>query len=254
MKSNTTSRGTGDNAERGSGRLSARLRIAEIEAAARQELAEKGYQNFQPSEVARRCGVSEATIYRYFPSKRDLLIKVAEDWTEEMLSIEPEIAREGDIFSRLRHVIRHSLWVIHSEPALSRFVLQELRPDPTYRLARIYDLNRRFTANVMSLVEEGIAAGKIRPGVSPGLVRNLIYGGIEHETWSYLRDEGDFDLDAAADGIANVIFHGLSTTPIADVQMLAPVVWKMEIDVDSLRSEIRRLASLLSSVGGDTKS
>lgn len=234
-------------------RLAADVRIAEIETAARQELAEKGYQNFLPSEVARRCGVSEGTIYRYFPTKRDLLIKVAEDWFEEMLAIEPDISRQTDIAGRLRHIIRHSLWVIRNEPALSRFVLQELRPDPAYRSMRIFELNRRFTDNIVNLVREAIAAGQFRPGISPALVRNLIYGGIEHQTWSYLRGEGDFDVDAVADGIANVIFHGLSVTPMPDAAMLAPMVSKLELDADSLRDEIRRLRALLSTKGGGAR-
>ena len=183
---------------RAGARLAPDLRITEIETAARQELAEKGYQNFVPAEVARRCGVSEATIYRYFPTKRDLVIKVAEDWFEEMLAVEPDIARHGDVPSRLRHIIRHSLWVTCQEPALSRFVLQELRPDPGYRSMRIFELNRRFTANVVTLVDEAIASGIFRAGISPVLVRNMIYGAVEHQTWATLRGEGDFDIDEAA--------------------------------------------------------
>ena len=231
---------------RGAARLAPDLRIAEIEAAAREELAEKGYQNFAPAEVARRCGVSEATIYRYFPTKRDLLIKVAEDWFEEMLAVEPEIARHAGVVDRLRHVIRHSLWVISNQPALSRFVLQELRPDPSYRSMRIFHLNRRFTANVVKIVDEAVATGVFRPGVSSVLVRSMIYGAIEHQTWSYLRGEGDIDVEAAADGIASLICHGMAMTPLADAELLAPTVSKLEADAESMRQEIGKLRALVS--------
>lgn len=230
---------------RGGARLAPDLRITEIEAAARQELAEKGYQNFVPAEVARRCGVSEATIYRYFPTKRDLLIKVAEDWFEEMLAVEPDAAGPGDVVSRLRHVVRHNLWVICSEPALSRFVLQELRPDPSYRSMRIFELNRRFTARMVKLVDEAIATGVFRSGISPVLVRDMINGAVEHQTWSYLRGEGDFDIEAAADGIASVICHGMAMTPLSDAALLAPAVSKLEADADSMRREIQKLRALI---------
>lgn len=226
---------------RAGARLAPDLRITEIETAARQELAEKGYQNFVPAEVARRCGVSEATIYRYFPTKRDLLIKVAEDWFEEMLMVAPEIAGQGDVLSRLRHIIRHSLWVTCQEPALSRFVLQELRPDPAYRSMRIFELNRRFTANVVKLVDEAITTGIFRSGISPVLVRNMIYGAVEHQTWATLRGEGAFDIDAAAEGIASVICHGMAMTPLSDAAALAPAISKLEADADSLRLQIQKL-------------
>ena len=48
-------------------RLAPEERISEILAAARAELTQKGYENFLPAGVAARCGVSEGTIYRYFP-------------------------------------------------------------------------------------------------------------------------------------------------------------------------------------------
>lgn len=226
-------------------RLSADLRAAGIIAAARQELAEKGYEEFLPASVAQRHGISEATIYRYFATKRELLIKVAEEWFEELLASEPVLEPGQDIFERLRLVIHYSLGVIVSHPALTRFLLQELRPDPEYRSMRAYALNKRFTANVSAVVNEAIAAGLCRPGISPALVRDLIFGGVEHQAWSYLRGEGDFDVDAAADGIASVIIHGISAGQVSDQTLLAPLVAKLEADADSLRDELRKVRALL---------
>jgi TetR/AcrR family fatty acid metabolism transcriptional regulator len=225
-------------------------RIGEIKAAARQELAEKGYEGFLPSEVARRCGVSEATVYRYFPTKRDLLVKVAEDWFEEVLTVEWDETKHTDVLSQLHHIIRYSLKVTRSQPALSRFVLLELRPDPAYRSMRIFELNRRFTSNVLSLVRKGIETGTFRPGISPRLVRDMIYGGIEHQTWSYLRGEGDFDIDETASGIASVVFHGLSATPLSGPAMLEPVVSRLEAETESLRDDVRALRLLLDRPAG----
>jgi TetR/AcrR family fatty acid metabolism transcriptional regulator len=182
-------------------RLPPEDRMAEILATARTTLAEKGYESFLPSDVAARCGVSEATVYRYFPTKRDLLVKVAEDWFGEILAVEPEIAQQNDIFQQLRLVIRHSLAVVRKEPSLSRFVLMELRADPAYRSMHIYALNRRFTSSVISLVKDAVAKGIFRKGTSPSLVRDMVFGCIEHRTWAYLRGQGDFSVEETADSI-----------------------------------------------------
>jgi AcrR family transcriptional regulator len=197
-------------------RLAPEDRISEILAAARAELSEKGYENFLPADVAARCGVSEGTIYRYFPTRRELLSRVAEEWFGEILAVEPEIARRSDAYDQLRHLIRHSLGVVRREPALSRFVLTELRADPNYRSTQVYALNRRFTASVISLVREGVARGAFRPEISPSLVRDMIFGGIEHRTWTFLRGQGDFSVEEVADGIADLIFHGLARRPTPD--------------------------------------
>jgi TetR/AcrR family fatty acid metabolism transcriptional regulator len=235
----------------GSDRLSADVRIAEIVGAARQELADRGYQDFLPSNVARRCGVSEATIYRYFSTKRDLLIKVAEEWLEELLAIEPEIGQDQDIFTRLQLAIQYSLGVVLKHPSLTRFLLQELRPDPEYRSMRAFELNKRFTAHIVTLVNDAIAGGLCRPSISPALVRDLIFGGVEHQAWSYLRGEGGFDAQAAADGIATVILRGISAGP-ADGAMFAPLVAKLESDADAMRQELGRLRALLNAAPGSS--
>ena len=219
-------------------RLAPEERISDILIAARAELSEKGYENFLPAGVAKRCGVSEGTIYRYFPTRRELLSRVAEDWFGEILAVEPEIARRNDAYDQLRHLIRHSLGVVRREPALTRFVLTELRADPQYRSTRVYALNRRFTSSVISLVKDGIQRGAFRADVSPSLVRDMIFGGIEHRTWNFLRGQGDFSVEDVGDSIADLIVHGLARRPAPDRRTVAAAL-------DELRAKTRAIDEAL---------
>jgi len=41
-------------------------------------------------------------------------------------------------------------------------------------------------------------------------VRDMIYGGVEHHTWVYLRGEGDFSPDTAADAMTEMVYRGLA--------------------------------------------
>ena len=61
-------------------------RIAGMMRAARAVFIEKGYEEALLSDIAVRADVVEGSIYRYFENKRDLLVKVIEDWYETMLS------------------------------------------------------------------------------------------------------------------------------------------------------------------------
>jgi AcrR family transcriptional regulator len=224
-------------------RLAPEDRISEILASARVTLAQKGYENFLPTDVAARCGVSEALIYRYFPTKRDLLAKVAEDWFDEILSVEPAMAQRADPYDQLRLMIRHSLGVIKREPQLTRFVLTELRSDPEYRSTKIYALNRRFTSAVLRLVKDGVAQGMFRPDASPTLVRDLIFGGIEHRTWNFLRGQGDFSAEAVADAIVDLIFHGLA-------RRTEPNGTAVAVALDDLADKTRAIAEAAEWLGG----
>ena len=45
------------------------------------------------------------------------------------------------------------------------------------------------------------------------LLRDLIFGGIEHQAWAYLRGEGDFSIDGTTEGITTVIYRGMAVDP-----------------------------------------
>ena len=219
-------------------------RIAEIMAHARRELAERGHESFLTAGVAERASVSEATIYRYFPTKRDLLLRVTEEWFGEILSLEPQLARQNDVFEQLRLVIRHSFEVLRQEPSLSRFVLTEIRMDPAYRSTQIYALNRRFTSTVVTVIEHGIADGALRSDVSPALVRDMVFGCVELRAWSYLRGQRDFPVEETADSIARIVLSGLAAEPLRDRQRVEDALDSLTAKAASLADEVEKLRLL----------
>lgn len=207
-------------------------RISKIMSVTRAMLAEKGHDNIVTAEVAERCGISEATIYKYFESKRDLLIQVAEQWFDELLREDHRSLTGRGILEALRQLVWRNLSVVRREPALTRFVLLDLRPDPAYRSMPVFELNRRFTAQVTEVLVEGVRSGELRDDVPVSLLRDMIFGCIEHQTWAFLRGEGNFSVEEATDGIATVIFRGMRATPsasdAASPQGLGDVVARLE--------------------------
>ena len=197
---------------RSGARLRPDERIAELVAASRALLAEVGYERFLPAEVARRCGVSEATVYRYFPTRRELLVRVAETWFDEILvALEPGVTQQEGTYERLRYVVRYAVEVVRREPTLTRYILNELRPDPGFRSTTIHQLNRRFTGVVRQVLADAVARGDFRDDVGVELLRDMVFGGIEHQAWAYLRGEGDFSIDRTTEGITTVIYRGMAT-------------------------------------------
>jgi TetR/AcrR family fatty acid metabolism transcriptional regulator len=215
-------------------RLPRERRVADIMEAAKLVFAKKGYDAALISEIAELAGVVEGTIYRYFENKRDLLIKVIERWYEQMLSEEDEqLAGIRGTWNRLRYVIWQHLKSIHEEPALSRLVFMELRPDPNYRSSAVFELNRNYTRRATEIVRSAAAQGEFRADVSLQLVRDMIYGCVEHHTWAYLRGEGDFPVDATADAITDIIYRGLAVSP-AGKEGIGGVVARLEGVADRL--------------------
>ncbi|GLZ48150.1 hypothetical protein Acsp06_43350 [Actinomycetospora sp. NBRC 106375] len=189
-------------------------RTAELVSAARELLGEVGYERFLPAEVARRCGVSEATVYRYFPTRHALLVRVAQQWFDEILdALDPGVVVHDGTEEQLRYVVRYAVEVVRREPTLTRYILNELRPDPEFRATSIFRSNRRFTGIVSQVLRDAVARGDLRDDVGIDLLRDMVFGGIEHQAWAYLRGEGEFSTDRTTDGITTVIYRGMAAHP-----------------------------------------
>jgi len=187
--------------------------MAEILRYAEDVLEEYGYDQAAVGEVARRAGVVEGTVYHYFETKRDLYISVAEMWYKRVLDANrPELSHTS-LYKRLREMVRAELVIIRESPAVVRFILMELRPDPAFREMNIFAMNRKLTASLTRVLKDGIARGELVDHIPLRTVRDMIFGGIEHQTWAFLRDEGDFSVEDAADAISYVIYNGLKRRP-----------------------------------------
>lgn len=191
-------------------RLPAEKRIADIMLAARQVFTERGYDDALISEIAERAGVVEGSIYRFFANKRDLLEKVVESWYEEMLDRDlAAFAAVRGPWNQIRFVVLQHLNSIRREPGLSRLVFQKLRSEPSYRESRVFQLNQSYTHRIIEIVRAATTSGQFRSDVSPGLVRDMIFGGVEHRTWAFLRNQGDFDPVTLADDITNLVYRSM---------------------------------------------
>jgi AcrR family transcriptional regulator len=210
-------------------RLSRERRVSDLMAAAREVFSQKGYQETSTAEIAERAGVVEGTIYRYFASKRDLLIKVVEAWYEEMISdYDEQLSQISGTWNRLRFLIWKHLSVIHKEPALCRFMFTELRADPDYRTTTVFLLNKAYTRRMIEIIDAAMKSGEFRSDISPRMVRDLIFGGVEHHTWSYLRGEGTFSVDGTANSIADMVYRGMAAQADQASIPLERVVQRLE--------------------------
>ncbi|OHD56859.1 MAG: hypothetical protein A2Y33_09770 [Spirochaetes bacterium GWF1_51_8] len=78
-------------------------------------LHHQNYQNMTTSEIARRAGIAEGTIYRYFQNKRDLFIEVLRFISKRMGEIFVEgVSPEADLKSNLR-VLGKNFYMRHKE-------------------------------------------------------------------------------------------------------------------------------------------
>lgn len=192
-------------------RLAREQRVGDILVAAREVFCRKGYDNAAVSEIAARMGVVEGTVYKYFDSKRELLLKVLEHWYEEMFGdYERDLAGVRGPRQRLRLLVWRHLRSVRESPLLCRLMFREVRTEQDYHGSQLHALNRRYTQLLVDVLREGVAAGEFRGDVPLPLLRDLIYGGIEHHTWNFICGRGGLDIDRVADQITAIVCDGIA--------------------------------------------
>lgn len=218
-------------------------RLADILAAAREVFREKGYDDTSIAEIATRAGLVEGSIYRFFESKRDLLIRVVELWYEEVqVDYDRQLAGVRGVWNRLRFMVWHHLKSIHENPELVALFFRHIRVSPDYVNSTVYELNRRYTHRITKIVRSGIASGELWPEVPTTIVRDLIYGCIEHRTWRYVAGAGDFNPDTAADTITDIVYRALTNheTRSSTIARLEETISRLEAVIDKLVMDGRR--------------
>jgi len=217
-------------------RLSREQRAAEILRQARIVFCEKGFDETLVSDIAERAGVVEGSVYHYFPTKRDLLIKTVEEWYTGLISgYDQRLQTIVGTWNRLRFMIWGHLYVIHDEPEMAKLIINEIRPGPEYRETAIFTLNRDYTRRTLGIIDDAVASGEFRPGVSRDVVRAMIYGGVEHYAFAFLRGEGDYSPDTAADALTDLIYRGLATDRSLHGALLGEPIRQIEDGLDRLK-------------------
>jgi AcrR family transcriptional regulator len=178
-------------------------RIADILAAAAREFGDKGYEGAVVSSIAEAAGLSEASIFKFFDSKRALVSAVMETWYSRLIAdIERSLAGIAEPSAQLRFLIHRHLLAVKDDPGLCRLVFRELRAGEAYHGSELHALNRRYTAFVVNAVREGQERGVFRADIAPALARDMIFGGLEHHVWDFLGGRRALDIAAEADAVA----------------------------------------------------
>ena len=205
-------------------RLAREQRVDEILDAARRVFCEKGYEQTAVAEIALCIGVVEGTIYKYFSSKRELLLKVLEHWYEEMFGdYARDLAVARNSRERLRLLVWRHLRSIRDYPLLCRLMFREVRSEADYHGSGLHQLNRQYTELLVQVLDEGQRSGEIRRDVPLPLLRDMVYGAIEHHTWNFVCGRGALDIDRIAEQMTAMLCDGIAAKSIKPATRIKPV-------------------------------
>ncbi|WP_235210545.1 TetR/AcrR family transcriptional regulator [Caballeronia sordidicola] len=185
-------------------------RIKDILLVARQVFSERGYASATTIDMARRLGVSEGTVFTYFSGKRDLCVRVICDWYDEIIAeIEATLPHITGTRAKLSFLIRTHLYRLMIDgPGLCALILSEGRAKDDTFGDEIVQLQRRYTAPLMQVLSDGVAAGDIRDDLPLSLLRSSIYGPMEHVLWDAIAKK-TVDIEETSKRLSLLLWQGL---------------------------------------------
>lgn len=185
-------------------------KASKIIEAALNVFGEKGYYNATISDIARKAGVAEGTIYEYFGSKEDLLFAIPGEITDTAVdlyeSIYPYITSAED---KIRGIIRAYYTLYKGNPEYSSLVLLDIKHNRKFKESESYKAVRRATDLMLRAIREGIDSGEFLKDLDPYMVRSMILGTIEHIFFRWHLGGRTPDLNDFSDEMTELMMRGI---------------------------------------------
>ena len=183
------------------------LREEEILQAAAACFGEQGYKATTLETVAERLGISRVTLYRYCPSKEELLVRVFERTIAIFQQRLQQICTQ-DISpeEKLRQIIRHQVRLMadHRNFLTVFFSEEGSLPEPMARRARTE--RRVYDELIEGVIREGVDAGRLAP-LSPKLVSFALLG-MCNWLYQWYQPDGALSADEVARIFITLVEHG----------------------------------------------
>jgi AcrR family transcriptional regulator len=186
-------------------------RQEEILTQAARLFAERGFDNTDTTLLAETVGVGKGTVYKYFPSKRDLFLAAA-DRVMRMLreQIEGRVAPIDDALVRIATAIREFLQFFYERPEFVELLIQERalfkdRKRSTFMEHRETNVER-WRHLYIGLISEGRVRDVPVDRITD-VIGNLLYGTI---FTNYFSGQAK-SVDKQATDIIDLVFRGILT-------------------------------------------
>lgn len=176
-------------------RLPAEKRRKQIVKCAVRAFARSNYRKTRVADIAAEAGISEAMIYKHFPSKKSIFIEILHDMSGRMISrLGEEGNKEENALEAIRNMAKtfYSLIVNHPDEVKVQFqAISEI--DDKEIADRLHQDHEDYMRFIRSVIERGMQQGTVRKDLDVDTMVLLLDGvGVFIELMKLLSFEKHF--------------------------------------------------------------
>ena len=213
---------------------------AEILTTAAELFRARGYRATTLDDLARRLGMSKATVYGHFRSKEDLLAAI---FHRTMTLAEAGLAAIRSsrlpLAEQLREVVRHHVRLVVAERAFLTVFFSEEGNLPARLQKDIVRRKGRYDRTIAGIVQRAARAGEIRAAEPRLLVLALL--GMSNWVYRWYRPGRGraWDADTIAAAFIDLLERGYLATPAARGREMVRRLERLEGELRALRPLLR---------------
>jgi len=171
--------------------------------------ARKGYFGARVSDVAKKAGVADGTIYLYFRGKEDVLVRLFDEvMAEHVAKAREAVHALASAPDRLLAIAERHLAVLGENRDLAAVFQVELRQSTRFM--------ERFTASWLrdyfdlldEVIEEGQRDGTLRADVNRKIAAKMLFGALDETVTSWLLSEKKYRLEDLAAPVVDLFLRG----------------------------------------------
>lgn len=173
-------------------------------------IAEKGFFTARISDIAARADVADGTVYLYFKSKEDILMKAIQAAFDGfMRNARIELAKIESGEKQLRRLAYLHLEAMGSNRNAAKVFQMELRQSTRFLEEFSHEHMVEYFALVREAIRRGQQDGTFRPDLSDKVAANCFFGSLDEMVTSWVLSGEDYPLAHAAEHVCDVILKGL---------------------------------------------
>jgi TetR/AcrR family transcriptional regulator, fatty acid metabolism regulator protein len=179
--------------------------------------AEQGFFQSTVSQIAKKAGVADGTIYLYFKNKEDILVQFFSFKTKQVFArFREEVDKADNTIDKLRNLIRRHLEEFQCDRDMA--VVYQAETHQSRRLVeeQIKEMSKMYLDIVSEIVEQGQEKGVIRKDLYLGLVKRFILGAVDEVINTWLHSSGKYDLVSMADPLVELFLKGIGNVEQTD--------------------------------------
>ena len=187
-------------------------KLAAIRAAA-SVFSENGYHGASTGDIAERLGIKQGSLYYYFDSKEEALEEVCLYGLQQYVENMDAIADGNEPFeARLFAVVSNHLGSYRTKSEALKVHNDERLYLPRERRRRLKALGSRYRQQLESIINDGVAAGRVRDTIDSHFMAQSIIGMCNGLGEIIVRD-ADADVFDLARKCTDLLLHGTGPDP-----------------------------------------